>query len=420
MNFSDETNDARAPQRRRYFFPGARIGIKAAVVLAVAVGAALFIARTPLADVHAQVAAVPKIDVDVATVWSRPIVDWQTYSGRLQAVESIDIRPQVAGRLMAVHFHDGAMVKRGDVLFTIDPRPYASDVAKAKAQLASSKARASYTAAEMARAERLIAENAIAKSEYEVRQNAAREAAAGMQAAEAQLDAARLNLEYTQITAPISGRMSRAELTVGNVVEPGLGSRPLTSLVSTATLYAAIDVDERGYLKYVNAAQVGGSSLPVQLGLANETGYPRSGKLSSLDNRMDATSGTIRLRAIFDNADGKLVPGLYARVRFGGTARNAILIDDKAVNTDQDKRFVFVVDAQGKVSYREVTLGAMADRLRVVESGLKANERVIVTGSQLVKAGDVVQVREVAPDGKPLSAVPAQSVAAAGDRGVQQ
>ena len=329
--------------------------------------------------------------VDVAEVVSKQITDWQQYSGRLEAVDRVEIRPLVSGTLTAVHFKDGAMVKKGDVLFTIDPRPYAAEVARAQAQLAGAEARAAYTASDVARGQRLLGDNAIAKRDYEEKQNASREAAANVQAAQAALRSAKLNLEYTQIVAPVSGRMSRAEVTVGNIVSVGSATPSLSTLVSMSKIYASFDVDEQSFLKYVNPARAKGTSVAVFLGLANEDAYSREGKVGSIDNRVDTSSGTIRVRAVFDNADGQLLPGLYARIRLGGGApRDALLIDEKALGTDQDKRFVLVLDKDNHATYREVRVGANQDGLRVIESGLKSGERIVVNGLQRVRPGDTV------------------------------
>jgi membrane fusion protein, multidrug efflux system len=332
------------------------------------------IAASNDAQADAPPAAAQGVPVDVAEVLSRKITDWNNFSGRLEAVDRVEIRPQVSGVLTAVHFKDGALVKKGDVLFTIDQRPYAAEVFAAEA-------RADYTASDLARGERLLAENAISKRDFDEKKNAAK-------VAEAALRIAKLNLEYSQIRAPIDGRMSRAEVTIGNLVIAN-STTPLTTLVSSSKIYAAFDVDEQSFLKYVNPARTAkGTSLPVSLGLANETGYSHEGIISSVDNRLDTTSGTIRVRAVFDNKDGALVPGLYARIRLGGgNEREAVLITEKAVGTDQAKRFVLVVDKDNKAEYREVKTGASQNGLIIVDAGLQPGERIVVNGLQRVRPG---------------------------------
>lgn len=382
-----------------------------------AMGVAVFHARTGAAQ-GAAPASPAATAVEVSTVSSRMMTDWHDYSGRLEAVDRVDIRPLVSGTLTAVHFVDGSLVHKGDLLFTIDPRPYAATVDRARAQLAAARARAAYTASDLARGKRLMADDAIAQRDYEEKRNASREAAANLQAAQAVLESAELDLEHTRIVAPISGRVSRAELTVGNVVAAGAGSPPLTSLVSTSRMYASFDVDEQSFLKVVNPARKPDSApMPILLGLANEGGYSRQGRLASVDNRLDTSSGTIRVRAVFDNADGTLVPGLYARIRLGGGAPHpAILIDERAIGTDQGKRFVVVVDEHDKTAYREVRLGAGEQGLRVVDAGLKAGERIVVNGLQRIRPGDVVTPQPVLAAGSPdlaLSGTPASTAATA-------
>lgn len=334
----------------------------------------------------------PAVAVDVATVASQTITDWHDYSGRLEAVDQVEIRSLVSGTLTAVHFIDGSLVEKGDVLFTIDPRPYQAALDHAKALVAAAQARVAYTASDLARAGRLLAGNAIAKRDYEEKRNASRGAAADLQAAKATLVSAGLDLEHTRIVAPIAGRVSRAEVTPGNVIAAGADSTPLTSLVSVSRIYASFEVDEQSFLKFVNSSSTPGSArTPVFLGLANEEGYPRPGELASVDNQLDTSSGTIRVRAVFDNPRGNLVPGLYARIRLGGGApHDAVLVDEKAIGTDQNKRFVVVVDADNKTAYREVKLGASQKGGRVIQAGLKAGERIVVNGLQRIRPGDVV------------------------------
>lgn len=337
----------------------------------------------------------PTVEVDVANVISRTVTDWQSYSGRLDAVDRVDIKPLVSGTITSVHFKDGQLVKKGDPLFTIDPRPYAAEVDRAAAQLASAQARDVFTSTDLARAQRLIADNAIAKKDFDQKENAAREAAANVKAARAALETARINLRYTQIVAPVAGRVSRAEITVGNTVSAGAQSPALTTVVSVSPMYAAFDVDEQTYLRYL-ARDTGKSGVPVDLGLANESGYSRKGTVYSVDNRFDTTSGTIRVRARFDNADGALVPGLYARIRVGGGEPHpALLVDEAAIGTDQSKKFVLVVDPANKVQYREVQLGERHGGLVEIAGGLKEGERIVVNGLQRVRPGDPVTPKTV-------------------------
>ncbi|CAM2183865.1 membrane fusion protein, multidrug efflux system [Paraburkholderia sacchari] len=375
-----------------------RIALVVAAVLVVGGLGSLVAMRL---DSHPAVAAEapPAPEVDVAAVLKRDVTDWQSYSGRMAAVEKVEVRPQVSGTIVSVNFRDGALVNKGDTLFVIDPRPYQAAVDQAAAQLAAAQARTGYAQSDWQRAQRLIGDNAIAKRDYDEKQNAAREANANLKAAQAALEAAQINLGYTRIVAPVSGRVSRAEITVGNVVSAGASAPPLTTLVSVSPIYAEFDADEQTYLDYISRMK-DGSKVPVELGLANETGYSRSGTIESVDNRLDTSSGTIRVRARFDNADGALVPGLYARIKVSGSAPHAaLLVDEAAIGTDQDKKFVYVVDGAGKVAYRTVRTGGQQGNLRVIVGGLQAGERVIVNGTQRVRPGEAVRSHEVPMSG---------------------
>jgi multidrug efflux system membrane fusion protein len=335
------------------------------------------------------------VDVDVAAVISTIITDYQHYSGRTEAINRVDIRPLVPGTIVGVHFADGALVKRGDLLFTIDPRPFVAEVDRAIAELAAARARDGYASTDAARAQRLLTDNAIAKRDYDRAQNAAREAAANVLSAQAALERAKINLTYTAIVAPVAGRVSRAEMTLGNVVSTGANAPVLTTLVSLSPIYASFDVDEQTYLRYLSRR--GGSSIPVAMGLANEAGFSREGKVNSVDNQMDTGSGTIRVRAIFDNTDDSLVPGLYARIKVGGGAPHAaVLVQAAAVGTDQDKTFVLVVNESNRILYREVTIESERDGLSVVTSGLRPGEKIVVGGVQRVKPNDLVKPHGVA------------------------
>jgi multidrug efflux system membrane fusion protein len=351
----------------------------------------------------AAAAAPPAAGVDVATVVSRSITDYQEYSGRIQAINDVEIRPLVSGTIVAVHFQDGAMVKKGDLLFTIDPRPYQAEVDRAAAQLASAESRNGYASTDWERAQRLLADNAIARRDYDEAQNANREAVAAEKAAKAALEAAQINLGYTAITAPVSGRVSRALLTVGNVVSTGANAPVMTTLVSMSPIYASFDVDEQTYLRFLSHDSK--VTVPTWIGLANETGYSRQGVVDSVDNRLDTSSGTIRVRARFDNADGVLVPGLYVRARVGGGApHQAVLVGDAAIQTDQDKKFVLLVDKEDKVQYREVKLGDQHRGLRVITGGLQPGDRIVVNGMQRVRPGDPVKPNLVQMSGDAASA----------------
>jgi len=348
-------------------------------------------------------AAPPATDVDVAAVISKNITDYQSYSGRVEAIDRVDIRPLVSGAIVAVHFKDGAMVKKGDPLFTIDPRPYRAELDRAVAQVAAAQARQSYASGDAARSERLLADNAIAKRDYDERKNNDKEASANLKGAQAAVETASINLGYANITAPVSGRVSRAEMTVGNIVSAGQSAPLLTTLVSVSPIYASFDVDEQTYLRYLSHDSKG--AVPVSLGLANEDGYSRQGVVDSVDNRLDTSSGTIRVRARFDNADGALLPGLFARVKVGGGApHEAVMVEDAAIGTDQDKKFVMVVDGQNRAQYREVSLGVEHDGLRIVSKGLKPGERIVVNGLQRIHPNDLVQ-----PHSVEMAAVPAAS-----------
>lgn len=349
---------------------------------------------------QARAATVPLLpEVDVASVLDKTVTDWQAYSGRLEAIDKVDIRPQVSGTIVSANFKDGSLAKKGDVLFVIDPRPYVAEVDRTAAELAAAKARDSYAQTDWQRAQRLIADNAIAKRDLDEKQNSAAEAAANVKATEAALEVARINLGYTRIVAPVSGRVSRAEVTVGNVVSAGANSVALTTLVSVSPIYASFDVDEQTYLKYIGPER-NGTNIPVELGLADESGYSRTGTIASVDNRLDTSSGTVRVRARFDNPDGVLVPGLYARIKVVGSApHRALLVDEAAIGTDQDKKFVLVVDGQGHVAYRNVSLGQLHGNLRVITAGLKDGDQIVVHGIQHVRPGDAVRSHMVAMGG---------------------
>jgi len=340
----------------------------------------------------------PLPEVDVAVAKRGAVTDWQFYSGRLAAVEKVEIRPQVAGAIIAVDLHDGQLVRKGDTLFIIDPRPYQAQVDRANGLVAAARARVVYTQNDWQRAQRLIGDHAISRRDYDEKNNAALEATANLKTTQAALDAARIDLGYTRVTAPISGRVSRAELTLGNVVSAGASAPSLTTIVSVSPIYAEFNADEQTYLKYISSVS-NDANVPVDMGLADETGYSHQGVIQSVDNQLDTASGTIRMRARFDNTNGALLPGLYARVKVGGSEPyTALLIDDAAIGTDQDQRFVLVVGENDQIIYRPVTLGNLQGHERVITSGLSEGDRVVVSGGQRVRPGTQVQARPVNHD----------------------
>lgn len=342
--------------------------------------------------------APPAPQVSVAAVQETEITAWDEFSGRLEAVERVEVRSRVAGAVQAVHFREGALVRQGDLLITIDPAPYAAEVERAEAQVAAAQARQAQGQSEYARAQRLWEESAIAQRELEERANAARESGANLRAAQAQLQGARLNLSYTQVRAPVAGRIGKLEVTVGNLVAAGPGAPVLTNLVSVSPIYASFDADEQVILRALKDLPGGTSArtlierIPVRMGTSAMSDEPYQGKLQLIDNQVDAKSGTIRLRAAFDNKDGALIPGQFARVRMGQAhTTRAVLVSERAVGTDQEKKFVLVVGEGNKAEYREVTLGASSNGLRIVLNGLKPGERIVVNGLQRVRPGAVVQ-----------------------------
>ena len=351
------------------------------------------------ANSHAAPAAAPAgPPVTAATVIERQITETQEFSGRLEAVESVDIRSRVGGFITDIRFKPGSLVKKGDVLFVIDPRPFTAEAARAEAAAVSAQAKANLAKVELARAERLLADKAIAQREFDEKASSVKQLDADAGAARASLEAARLNLNYTRVVAPISGRVSKAEVTTGNLID---GSTVLTSVVSNNPIYASFDGDEDTFLRVGRTAQKGGA-VPVKVGLANEAGFPHEGKLEFVDNRLDATTGSVRMRATFENADNALVPGLFARVQLGGTSANqikAILISDRAVGTDQNRKFVYVVKPDNTAEYRAVTLGPTVDGLRVVRDGVKPGEKIVVNGLQRVRPGAPISAQLVAMQG---------------------
>jgi multidrug efflux system membrane fusion protein len=341
----------------------------------------------------AQAQTEPAIpEIEVAAVRQQPIAEQRAFSGRIEAVEQVEVRPLVSGTIIAVHFRDGDLVRKGQPLFTIDPRPFQATLDRAKGELKAAEAATAFAQIDFERGQQLIGTAAISQRDFDKRQHDIRDVDAKLAVAQAAVASAELDVEHATIRSPIDGRASRAEITLGNVVTAGANSPALTRVVSVSPVYAAFDADEQSYLAFIGRGRDAEHGLPIELGLAGERGFSRSGRIASVDNRLDVTSGTIRVRALVDNTDGALIPGLYARVRvFGNDAKSSVLVDQRAVNTDQDKRFVFVVGDDSRVAYREIRLGDEREGRRVVLSGLKAGERVVVAGTQAIKPGDQVK-----------------------------
>ncbi|HEY8966683.1 MAG TPA: efflux RND transporter periplasmic adaptor subunit [Candidatus Methylacidiphilales bacterium] len=344
------------------------------------------------------------VPVVVETVSAQTLRLWSDFSGRLHAVDSADIRPEVGGRITEVRFEDGQSVKAGDVLFVIDPRPYEAAVARAEAAVASAKSALQLAQSDRERAAALIKVHAVTQQEVDQAENAWRVADASLASAQAQLKTANVDFDHAYVKAPITGRVGRHEITVGNLVEPGPGAPLLTSIVSENGIYADFEVDEQTYLEAIHSAANGRAEeekIPVQLALPGGRTY--DGFIETFDNRLDPASGTIRARAKFANEDRSLVPGMFATVRLAsGKDRTALLIHERAVGSDQSKKFVFVVNDQNRVAYREVELGKTVrqnqnESLRIVEKGLQPGDRVIVDGVQRVRPDAPVTAQELAP-----------------------
>jgi multidrug efflux system membrane fusion protein len=353
-------------------------------------------------------AAIPAAPVTVHTLVEQKVRIWSDFSGRLEAVDAAEIRPEVGGRITEVLFEDGQTVKAGDVLFVIDPRPYEAAVARAEANLASAKTNAAFAKVDRDRAAALVGSQTLTQREFDQRNNASRVADATIQTAEADLTRARLDLEHAHVVAPISGRVSRPEITVGNLVQAGPGAPLLTAIVSNDTIYAGFEVDEQTYIESVRGTANERDQerrIPVQLTLPGDKGHVYHGTIYSFDNRIDPASGTIRARAKFDNADGALLPGMFVTARLAeGAERKELLIPERALGFDQNKKFVYVVGADNKVAYREVELGKQVQSRRVVLKGVQAGDRIVVDGVQRLRPNAVVVAEEATLDADLLAA----------------
>jgi len=390
-------------------------------------GSALLLAGARCAN-EAPSAAPPT--VDVARPLVREVVDWDDYTARIEAVDRVEVRARVNGYLESVHFADGELVDQGDLLFVIDPRPYRAAVERAEAELRGAEARQGLAEREAQRAQLLLSSGVLSQEDFDTRQAALRDAAAAREAAQATRREARLELEFTQVRAPIRGRISRDLVTLGNLISGGSpDSTLLTTIVSIDPIHVYFDADERAVLRYERLAQSGKrpssreAANPVLLGLADEAGFPHRGEMDFVDNALDPGTGTMRARAVFANPDATLLPGMFARVRLPGSGRyQALLLPDEAIGTDQSERFVLVVDAEKRARQRVVETGPESAGLRVIRKGLAADDLVIVRGLQLARTGEPVTVRAVelaaaqpedAPDLLP-ALLPAASLASDG------
>jgi len=359
-------------------------------------------------DAHAAAApAGAGTPVSVAAVIARAVQQEREFSGQIEAIERAQLRPRVSGYIDSVRFKPGSLVRKGDVLFVIDPRPYQAEVARLEAAAASARVKAEQANSELQRAKRLLADNAIAQREHDERAATARQLDAAARADTAALQTARLNLEWTSIRAPFDGRVGKAEVTTGNLVD---GSTVLTTLVSASPVYVSFNGDEATYLQLGKLARSNPGALKIRVGLANEQAFPHEGRLEFVDNQIDPQAGSVRLRAVIDNKDGLFTPGLFAKVQLAtGSSDGApsTLVLERAIGTDQNRKFVFVVGANKQAEYRPVQLGTTVGPLRVVTAGLKAGEQVIVDGLQRVRPG-----APLAPEVVPMEPVASAASAA--------
>ena len=361
---------------------------------------------TACSNGQAEAPPPPPPEVDAAQVVTKSVRQWDEFTGRIAAIGAVDIRPRVSGYIDHIAFKEGDMVKAGDLLFVIDPRPYRATYDSAAAQLERARTSAKLAEEQYKRAEALVKTAAISVDTYDTRSAALGQTSADVHAAEAALATAKLNLDFTEVRSPIAGRVSRAQLTLGNLVQAD--QTVLTSVVSQDPVYVYFQPDEQSFLRYRELARKGeraNSDNPVRVGLASETGFPHSGMMNFVNNQVDAATGTINVRATVPNPDGVFVPGLYARVQLEGRAEYmAMLIDDKAIMTDQDRKYVYVLGPEDKAKRKDIVLGSVHDGLRVVQSGLDANDKVVVAGLQKIFAPDTkVKPNLIAMSARPQS-----------------
>src|SRR6266487_1146792 len=349
------------------------------------------------------------LPVNVLTVIEKEVNEWDEFTGRLEAVESVEIRPRVSGYITEIHFEAGAIVKKGALLYVIDPRPYQADFDRASAEVDRMDAQLKLAQIELNRAKELRDKNTISASEFDQKAATYQGSAAAKSSAEAAKNAAALNLEFTQIKSPIDGRVSDQRITVGNLVQPGEGPESvLTTVVSVDPIYAKVDADENAVLKYVKLSEEGKrvsartAKIPAWVELGNETDFPHEGYVDFVDNRLDPGTGTIRARVVLKNWNPNFItPGFFARVRVAGaTPYRAALVDDKVISSQQGLKYAFVVKPDNTVDRRNLETGALFEGKRIVKSGLKDGEKVVSTRLQLLQAGmKVTPVPEESPAG---------------------
>jgi len=361
--------------------------------------------------------APPPPKVKVVQPVAREITEWDEYTARLDAVDSVEVRPRVSGYLQSIHFQDGTIVHKGDLLFLIDPRPYEAALRRAEADVELAKSRLALARKNFARAADLLSSHAISQEESDIRESNVRQAEASVGEAQAAVDAAKLDVEFTRVSAPVGGRVGRKLVTEGNLINGGVGTQGtlLTTIVSLDPIYAYFEADEASFLKYDRLARSGQRRSsreyknPVHVALAGEEGFPHDGVMDFVDNQLDRGTGTIVGRALLPNPDLSLIPGLFARLRLPGSGQyRAILLPDEAIGSDQSQKFVYLVDGESKAQYRTVKIGPLVDGLRVVREGVMPEDWVVVAGLQRVRPGSKVDAqRETIPSPSTVEGVQA-------------